>query len=159
MDQQLRKGRDRLAVATGAFLAANLLHGFDHQRTGIDRLTAEVKTGGGLITLAAIGTLWLAWRHPSRAPAVATFVGFWSALLISAAHFAAGWGPFSDSYWDLSPDGFSWFAAAAEVVAALVLGFVGLRQLLQVDRSSAVARARPRPGMAPRPAESAGRRS
>jgi hypothetical protein len=118
-----------LTVAAVAFLAANLLHAFDHQRTGTERLTAEVSAGGALITLAAIGTVWLVWRRSSRAPVVAAFVGFWCAVLIAQAHLAPHWSAVSDSYWDLSPDAFSWFAAAAEVVAAVTLGVVGLRQV------------------------------
>jgi hypothetical protein len=134
-----RIGRDWLRIAAIAFLAANFLHGFDHQRTGTDRLTAEVKSGGALVTLAAIATVWLAWRRSSRAPVVAAFVGFWSAALIAQAHFAPHWSALSDSYLDLSPDAFSWFAAAAEVIAAVALGFVGLRQLL-ADRAAPALR-------------------
>jgi hypothetical protein len=135
----LRTGRDWLTMAAISFLVANLLHGFDHVRTGTERLTAEVSTGGALITLAALGTAWLAWRRPSRAPVVAAFVGFWSAALVAQAHFAPHWSVLSDSYLDLSPDAFSWFAAAAELAAAVVLGFVGLRQL-QADRTAAAPR-------------------
>jgi hypothetical protein len=127
--QRLVTERDWPAIAAVAFLAANLVHGIDHQRTGPDRLTVEVKAGGVLVTLTAIATLWLVWRRSPRAPAVAAFVGFWSAALIASAHFAPHWSAFSDSYLDLSPDAFSWFAAAAEVAAALALGLVGVRQL------------------------------
>jgi hypothetical protein len=130
--------RNWLAIAAIAFLAANLLHGFDHQRTGVERLTAEVKAGGGLITLAAIATVWVARRRPSRAPVVATLVGFWSAVLIASAHFAPHWSALSDSYLRLSPDAFSWFAAAAEVAAATALGFVGLCRLHAHRRASAI---------------------
>src|SRR3712207_3367196 len=98
--------RNWLFIAAAVFLAANLLHGFDHLRTGTDRLTDAVQGGGALVTVAAIGTLWLAARRATSAPLVATIVGFWSAALIASAHFAPHWSTFSDSYWDLSPD---WF--------------------------------------------------
>ena len=136
MDRRPRVGGDWLAIAALAFLAANLLHGFDHLRTGTERLTAEVMGGGALITLAAIATVWLVWRRSSRAPVVAAVVGLWSAVLIAQAHFAPHWSAFSDSYLDLSPDAFSWLAAAVEVAAAVVLGLVGLRQL-RPDRAAA----------------------
>lgn len=120
--------RDPLFLASAAFLAANLFHGFDHARTGIERLTLEVKGGGFLITVAAAATLWLVIRRDQRAPAVAAFVGLWSAALILGAHFAPHWSALSDSYWDLDPDAFSWAVAAAEVGAAVVLSIVGLRE-------------------------------
>lgn len=131
--REFRYRRDAVFLAGAAFLAANLLHGFDHQRTGTERLTDEVTAGGALITLAAIVTVWLAWRQPSRAPLVAAYVGFLSAALIAQAHFAPHWSALSDSYLDLSPDAFSWLAAATEVAAALALGSMGLHRLRARD--------------------------
>jgi O-antigen ligase len=126
--------RDRtLRIAAMAFLAANLVHLFDHWRTGTDRLTAEVSVGGAFVTLAAVATVWVVWRRSSRAPIVAALVGLWAAVLVAQAHFAPHWSALSDSYLDLSLDGFSWFAAAAEMIAAGSLAVVGLRQL-QADR-------------------------
>jgi len=123
------KARDPLVFASVAFLTANLLHGLDHLRTGTERLTTEVTAGGPLITVAAVAMAYLALRRYSRAPLVAVLVGSWSALLIANAHFAPHWSAFSDSYWDLSPDGFSWAVAAAEVTTALILCLVGFREL------------------------------
>jgi hypothetical protein len=126
---RLRERRDPLFLASLAFLVANLLHGIDHQRTGTERLTAEVSAGGFAITIAAVAILWLASRRYQRTPLLAAVVGLWSAALIASAHFAPHWSAFSDSYWDLSPDPFSWVVAGAEVMAGLVLGLVGLREL------------------------------
>lgn len=120
---------DSLILASVAFLAANLLHGFDHLRTGSERLTTEVKSGGFLITVAALAMLYLALRRHPRAPLLAAFIGSWSAALIASAHFAPHWSALSDSYWDLSPDAFSWAVAGAEVTAAVVLGLVGFVEL------------------------------
>ena len=116
---------DPLVLASGIFLAANLLHGFDHLRTGTERLTTEVRGGGFLITVAAAAMVYLALRRHPRAPLIAALIGSWSAVLIASAHFAPHWSAFSDSYWDLSADPFSWAVAAAEVMAALVLSLVG----------------------------------
>jgi hypothetical protein len=121
---QLR--RDPLVLASLAFLAANLLHGFDHLRTGTERLTAEVSLGGFLITIAALAMVYLALRGFPRAPLIAILIGSWSGVLIASAHFAPQWSALSDSYWDLKPDAFSWAVAAAEVTAALGLFLVGL---------------------------------
>ena len=124
---QLR--RDPVSLASVAFLAANLLHGFDHLRTGTDRLTTEVRLGGFLVTIAALGMVYLALRSCPRAPLIAILIGSWSGVLIASAHLAPHWSALSDSYWDLKPDAFSWAVAAAEVTAALVLLLVGLSTL------------------------------
>jgi hypothetical protein len=63
----MRPRRDWLPIAATAFLAANLIHGLDHVRTGIDRVTTEVRVGGALVTVAAIVTVWLAWNRAGRA--------------------------------------------------------------------------------------------
>jgi ABC-type branched-subunit amino acid transport system permease subunit len=83
--------------------------------------------------------VYLALRGFPRAPLVAVLIGSWSAVLIASAHFAPHWGAFSDSYWDLKPDAFSWAAAAAEVIAALILFLVGLRTLRQQRAAPAIA--------------------
>ena len=121
---QLR--RSPLVLASLAFLAANLLHGFDHLRTGTERLATEVSVGGFLITIAALAMVYLALRGFPRAPLIAILIGSWSAVLIASAHLAPHWSALSDSYWDLKPDAFSWAVAAAEVTAALSLCLVGL---------------------------------
>jgi hypothetical protein len=120
---------DWLAVAAIVFLSANLFHGLDHLRTGIDRLTVPVLLGGGEITIAAVVTLALVLRGHPRAALVATAVGLSSALQIASAHLVPNWGPLSDSYVGGSFDVFSWTVAIAEVVAALTLGLVGARRL------------------------------
>lgn len=120
---------DWLAVAAIAFLAANALHGIDHVRTGIDRLTLPVRSIGPLITAAAVVAVVLAWRGDRRAALVATAVGLSSAVLIASAHLVPDWGVFSDSYVGGSFDAFSWAVAVAEVVAALALGLVGAVRL------------------------------
>jgi hypothetical protein len=120
---------DWLAVAAVVFLGANLVHGADHLRTGIDRLTVPVLLGGGAITAQAAVTLALVVRGHPRAALVATVVGLASALQVANAHLLPQWGILSDSYLGESFDVFSWTVAIAEVVAALALGLVGARQL------------------------------
>ena len=123
------RNRDWLAVTAVAFLAANVLHGIDHVRTGPDRLTLPVRSIGPLITAGAVVALVFAWRGHRRAALAAAVVGVPSALLIASAHLVPDWGVFSDSYVGGSFDAFSWGVAIAEVVAALALGLVGAGRL------------------------------
>ena len=120
---------DGLAIAALVFLGANLLHGIDHLRTGLERLAVPVPVGGAAITAGAVLSLVLALRDHPRAPLVATAVGLWSALLIANAHLAPDWGSLSDSYVGNSFDAFSWTVVIAELAAALTLGVVGAREL------------------------------
>jgi hypothetical protein len=120
---------DWLAVAAVAFLAANVLHGIDHFRTGPGRLSVAVLSIGPLITAAAVVTVAYAWRGDRRAALVAAAVGLASAVLVANAHLVPHWGILSDSYVDGSFDAFSWTVVIAEVVASLALGLVGLGRL------------------------------
>ncbi len=120
---------DGLALASIAFLVANVLHTIDHERTGTARLTTAVTAGGVAITVGALLTLWLALRRHPRAPLVAAAVGLGSAVGIAASHLAPHWSVFSDSYWDLSLDAFSWTVVLVEIGTGLVLAAVALREL------------------------------
>jgi hypothetical protein len=121
--------RQRILIwASGAFVAANVLHTLDHLRQGTERLTAEVFMGGTVISLLALVTLVLVVRDDPRAPLVAAVVGLWTAFGVAASHVAPHWSAFSDPYPDLSVDALSWTVMLAEVTAALALGVVGLRQ-------------------------------
>ena len=120
---------DPLVVANLAFVAAILLHGADHVRRGTSDLTHEVYYGGGVLALIGFSTLWFTLRRDRRAPLVAAVVGLWTALVVSAAHLAPHWSAFSDPYPDKSLDAFAWIAMLSEVVAALVLGLIGLAML------------------------------
>lgn len=118
-----------MRVAAIAFVAANLLHVIDHQRQGFDRLTTEVVVGGSVLTLLALVTLMLVLRRHSRAALACAVVGLGSAIAISASHLAPHWSALSDPYRDLSLDALSWAVMLAEVVAAAILGLVGVRAL------------------------------
>jgi hypothetical protein len=128
MSDRFRTG-DWLAVAAIVFLAANLLHGIDHFRTGPGRLSVPVLAIGPLITAAAMVAVGYAWRGDRRAAFVAAAVGLSSAVLVVNAHLVPHWGALSDSYVGGSFDGFSWAVVIAEVVASLALGLVGLGRL------------------------------
>jgi hypothetical protein len=129
MHQPIRVGRDSLAVVAMAFLAANLLHGIDHERQGTGRLTSEVMIGGAALTLLAIVTLIVVLRRSSRAPLVATVVGFWTAINVGAAHIAPHWSAFSDSYPEIDADTLAWAVMLLEIATAFLLGVVGVHRL------------------------------
>ena len=137
MNQPARTGRDWLAIAAAAFLAANLLHGIDHERQGTDRLTTEVMIGGTLLTVLAVVTLIVVLRRSSRAPLFATVVGFSTAISVSAAHIAPHWSALSDSYPDVHADALAWTVMLLEVATAFLLGVVGVLRLRARPRSAA----------------------
>jgi hypothetical protein len=67
-------------------------------------------------------------RHP-QAPLVAAVVGVWTAIAVTAVHLGPDSGAFSDSYWHLSLDAYSWIVMLAEILTALTFGLVGIREL------------------------------
>src|SRR3954471_14815945 len=122
--------RQRILVsASGAFVAANLLHSLDHVRQGTGRLTPEVFWGGSVLSVAALVTLVLVLRRDPRGPLTAAVVGLWTAAGVAASHIAPHWSAFSDPYPDLNVDVLSWAVMLGEIGAALVLGVAGLREL------------------------------
>jgi hypothetical protein len=124
------RGRlDTLSIAAIAFFAANMLHTWDHQRQGTPRLTTEIYVGGSVITALGIVTLVWALRRNPQAPLVATVVGFWTAVGVTASHILPHWSAFSDPYPDLNVDALSWVIVLLEIGAALALGVVGAREL------------------------------
>jgi hypothetical protein len=135
------KGRlDTLSIAAIAFLAANVAHTLDHQRQGTERLTTEIYIGGSLISILAVVTLVMALRHNPQAPLVATVVGFWTALGVTASHILPHWSALSDPYPDLNVDALSWVIVLLEIGAAAALGVVGLSELRRSGRLKAAPR-------------------
>jgi hypothetical protein len=127
MHQPRRIGRDWLAIAAAAFLAANLLHGADHIRQHLAGVGTEVAVAGGLLTAAAVAVVVLALRRHPRAPLLATIVGFEAAVGVAASHVAPHWGALSDSYIDdIHPDALSWAVMLLEIGAGCLLGLVGV---------------------------------
>lgn len=120
---------DALAIASVAFVAANVLHTLDHLRQGTGGLTTEILVAGTLLSVTAVATLYLVLAGNSRAPLVAAVVGLSGAVGIAASHLAPHWSAFSDPYPDISVDALSWVVMFVELGAALVLAGVALREL------------------------------
>jgi hypothetical protein len=130
MLKRLRIGRDGLAIAATAFLAANLLHGADHIRQHLAGVDTEVLVGGAMLTAAAVAVVIAVLRGSPRAPLLAIVVGFAAAVLVTASHIAPHWSALSDSYVDdIQPDALAWSAMLLEVAAGCALGIVGIRGL------------------------------
>jgi hypothetical protein len=126
------KSLDSLATASIVFLAANVLHTFDHFRQGTGDLSTEILVAGSLLTLSAVATLVLVLRRHPQAPLVAAVVGFSGAAGILASHVAPHWSALSDSYPEINADAISWVVMLIEFGAALALGLAALRELRHV---------------------------
>ena len=127
-------GLSVLAIASLAFLAANLVHTADHLRQGTGRLSIEILVAGTGLTLAALATVPFAVRRDPRAPLFAAIVGLPGAVGIAAAHIAPHWSALSDPYPGNGLDALSWAVVLLEIGAAAVLGLVGVRELRRAER-------------------------
>jgi len=121
--------RSPLAIASIAFVAANLLHTLDHFRQGVRGLTTEILVAGTTLTVLAIVVMVMALRQHPRAPALAAVVGLSGAVGIAASHLAPRWSALSDPYPDISVDALSWAVMLFEIAAAGALAIVALREL------------------------------
>lgn len=131
--------KNRLLVAHVAFIGAMVLHTLDHVRQGTGRLSVGVLAGGSFLSLIAVAPLWLTFRRHPKAPLVATVVGYYTAVAVTAAHILPNWGVFSDPYPSLTLDAYSWAVMLAEIGMALVFGTVGLLEMRRGSVSTAAA--------------------
>jgi hypothetical protein len=126
--------RDRVLLYVSlAFVLSVLLHGTDHlmQDRGVGALDTGVIIGGSLNYLLAVAALGLVLVRHERAPLVATFVGFYIAVGVSAAHLLPEWGQLSDPYSELSLGAYSWIVVLLEIGTGFLLGLAGLRAMRQ----------------------------
>jgi len=118
--------REPLVLGSGALILVNALHGADHIRQGLGRLTPEVIVGGqGLLLLALIPFVLALLRHRT-APLVAVLVGSWTVIAVAASHLAPHWSAFSDPYFDNHLDALSWALMLSVIATAAVLAAVGM---------------------------------
>lgn len=120
-------GRDPLLIASAALVAVNALHGLDHVRQGLDRLTFEVIAGGSGLLLLALVPLALALRRHRLASLAATAVGIWTVFAVAGSHLAPHWSALSDPYADNDLDVVSWALMLGVIAAAAILAAVGAR--------------------------------
>ncbi len=118
--------RRRLLLTSAALVLVNALHGADHIRQGLGRLTAEVMVGGQGLLLLALIPFALALRRHRTAPAAAALVGAWTVLAVSASHLTPHWSAFSDPYLDHDLDALSWALMLSVIATAAVLAAVGI---------------------------------
>ncbi|MCA1677593.1 MAG: hypothetical protein LC777_00920 [Actinobacteria bacterium] len=120
------RARDPLVLASAALILVNALHGADHIRQGLGRLTPEVIVGGqGLLLLALIPLVLALLRH-RMAPLVAALIGSWTLIAVAASHLAPHWSAFSDPYLDHDLDALSWALMLSVIATAAVLAAVGM---------------------------------
>lgn len=130
-----------LLIACGVLVSLNALHGLDHLRQGVGRLTTEVVVGGqGLLLLALVPLILTLRRHPT-APLAAAAVGLWTAVAVAASHLAPHWSAFSDPYADNNLDLVSWGQMILLIAAAATLGIVGIQAMR--GRAASMARDQP----------------
>lgn len=114
-----------LRTAGALLIGGFVVHNGDHMRRGFDAITDAVAWGGTFVALLATVVLTLVFTGHRRAPALAAVTGPAIAFGVAAAHVLPDWGPFSDSLISGNVDAFTWVAVFAEIVAALIFGWVG----------------------------------
>ena len=115
-----------LLLTSAALILVNALHGADHLRQGLGRLTGEVVVGGQGLLLLALIPFALAFLRHRTAPLAAVLVGAWTALAVSASHLAPHWSAFSDPYRDNDLDALSWALMLSVIATAAALAAVGI---------------------------------
>ena len=115
-----------LFVASAALILVNALHGADHIRQGLGRLTPEVIVGGQGLLLLALIPFVLTLRHHRMAPLVAALIGSWTFIAVTASHLAPHWSAFSDRYFDHDLDALSWALMLSVIATAAILAALGI---------------------------------
>ena len=131
--------RDPIVVASALLVSLNGLHGLDHLRQGLGRLSSEVLVGGQALLLLALVPLVLGFRRHHLAPLAATTVGLLTAIAVTASHLAPHWSAFSDPYADNNLDLASWGQMLLLIAGAAALGIAGI-QTMRRRRAGAGAR-------------------
>ena len=129
--------RDPIVVASVVLVSLNALHGLDHLRQGLGRLSSEVLVGGQGLLLLALVPLVLGLRRHDLAPLAATTVGLGTALAVAASHLAPHWSAFSDPYADNNLDLASWGQMLLLIAGAAALGTIGIQTMRRRAAASA----------------------
>ncbi len=121
-----------LKLAGLLFVATWIVHSLDHARRSIDATSDAVVWAGTLVALMAAVALTLVIVGHETAPAIAAAVFPAIAFGVTASHFLPQWSVLSDPLLvDSTSDGWSILAAGSEVMAAVVIGVVALRILIE----------------------------
>jgi hypothetical protein len=120
------------------------LHTADHVRRGLDVITPQVLWAGNVSTAVGIAVVVLVIVGNRHAPFLAAVTGFPIALGVAMVHLVPAWGALSDSFEGARGTGvtaLSWTVVLVEIVGALAMGIVGLRDVLRERDRTDVARA------------------
>jgi hypothetical protein len=135
----------RLLRFCALFYALGLaLHTADHLRRGVDAITPEVLWAGNVSTAIGITLVVLVIVGNRYAPLLAALTGTPIAVGVAMVHLLPKWGALSDSFvggaHNTGVTAFSWIVVLVEIVGAVALGIVGLREVLH-ERAGARATA------------------
>ena len=103
-----------------------LVHNVDHFRRGGDSVNADVAAAGSMAVVVEVAVVVLAYQRHRWAPAAAIAAGFPLALGYVVTHALPERSWLSDPLFDGEAAAVSRFAAGLEIIAALILGGVGL---------------------------------
>jgi hypothetical protein len=119
---------DRLLRWAVTFFAAGVLvHGADHVLRGVDAISRDVFWAGTAAIALEVGVVVLGCQRHRLAPLAAAVAGVSLATGYVVVHFLPSRGWLSDALSSgIDVSARSWFAASLEVVAATVLGVVGV---------------------------------
>ena len=156
MTDQISPARDNasdiLRWAAIAFVIGFGIHGLDHLRRGMSASPPFIMVGGMIQGLFVAIAVVMALTRRQRAPEVAIFVGFGSAVVFTYAHLLPTFLPgYQDSF--ISPPHinvtwFSWFSALTEIGTGIVFAIAGIRARRSIGEASAsVLRLQPPQGV------------
>ncbi len=118
--------------ATLLLLALQVIHVADHSFNQPSRDLGIQGTAVGVLGfLALFGCLYLASREDPLAPLACAVTGFGTALSFVAIHIAPHWSLLSDPYSEFGANAVSWLIVSASIAAALALGVVATRAVLE----------------------------
>jgi len=111
------------------YAVAFLLHTGDHLRRGLGVETGQVLVLGSASAVLQVFAIGAVFARHRLAAVLAAATGFPDAVGITAVHMLPQWSSFSDAFPGAHGTGvtaFSWFAAGAEIVGALLFGLAGV---------------------------------
>lgn len=143
--QDRAKGLRALVLSGWAYLIGMSIHATDHLYRGLTGDSMHASWPDWLqdslsvvAVLLPLGVVILIRSGHRLAPLVASVVGLGSAGVFFVLHALPSWGPFTDSFVDPMPGAevswYSWATVVLGVGGSLILGVVGVRELVKAKR-------------------------
>src|SRR5262249_1818332 len=132
----------RLLRFCALFYAVGLaLHTVDHVRRGLGAVTPQVLWAGNVSTAIGVAVVVLVIVGNRYGPVLAALAGIPIAVGVAMVHLVPKWSALSDSFEGAHNTGvtaMSWTVVLIEIVGALLMGIVGIRDVL-ADRAERAA--------------------